>query len=85
MSSRIIVQLVGVLDTGVPRLACLRPTAWLHRRPGTTQLRSNNSRPSRGPKPREADDTKTSKGIGLLRLAPVERRFLCKAHLARFG
>ena len=29
---------VGVLGTGVPRLACLRPMAWLHQRPGTTQL-----------------------------------------------
>src|SRR3954470_8284075 len=25
----------GVLGTGVPRLACLRPMAWLHQRPGT--------------------------------------------------
>ena len=45
----------------------------------------NNSRPSRGAKPREADDTKTSKGIVLLRLAPEERRLQCKAHLVRFG
>ena len=44
----------------------------------------DNSRPSRGAKPREADDTKTSKGISLLRLPPEERRFLCKAHLVRF-
>ena len=29
---------VGVLDTGVPRLACLRPAAWLHRRSGTAQF-----------------------------------------------
>ena len=27
-------QLVSVLGTGVPRLACLRPMAWLRRRPG---------------------------------------------------
>ena len=26
---------VGVLGTGVPRLACLRPTVWLHQRPYT--------------------------------------------------
>ena len=44
----------------------------------------NNSRPSRGAKPREADDIKTSKGISLLGLAPEERRFLCKANLKRF-
>ena len=45
----------------------------------------NNSRPSRGAKPREADETKTSKGIDLLRLALEERRFLCKVHLMRLG
>ena len=30
------------------------------------------------------NDIKTSKGIGLLKLAPEERRFLCKVHLTRF-
>ena len=39
---------------------------------------TNNTRPSRGAKPREADDAKTFGGGRLLRLAPVERRFLCK-------
>ena len=29
---------VGVLGTGVPRLACLRPTAWLHQRPCTAHI-----------------------------------------------
>src|SRR5215216_4701651 len=29
---------VDVLGTGVPRLACLRPTAWLHRWSGTAHL-----------------------------------------------
>ena len=29
---------VGVLGTGVPRLACLRPAAWLHQRSRTTHL-----------------------------------------------
>ena len=33
-----IVTFVGVLGTGVPRLACLRPTAWLHQRPCTAHL-----------------------------------------------
>ena len=45
----------------------------------------NNSRPSRGAKPREADDTKTPKGINLLRLAPEEQRLLCKVHLTRLS
>ena len=38
----------------------------------------DEARPSRGAKRREADDTKTSRGSGLPRLAPEERRFLCK-------
>ena len=46
---------------------------------------NNNSRPSQGGKPREADDSKTFEGIGLLRLAPEEQRFLCKAHLTRLS
>ena len=29
---------VDVLGMGVPRLACLRPTAWLQQQPGTTHL-----------------------------------------------
>ena len=29
---------VGVLGMGVPRLACLRPMAWLHSRPSTARL-----------------------------------------------
>ena len=29
---------VGVLGTGVPILACVRPRAWLHQRPSTAQL-----------------------------------------------
>ena len=33
-----IMDVVGVLGTGVPRLACLRPTAWLHQRPCTAHL-----------------------------------------------
>ena len=33
--------------------------------------------------PREADDTKTSTRGSLLRLAPEERRYLCKAHFVR--
>ena len=39
-------------------------------------LSINNSRPSRGAKPREVDDTKTPEGTGLLRMAPEGRRVL---------
>ena len=45
----------------------------------------NNTRPSRGAKPREVDDTKTSKGVGLPRLSPEEWRILCKVHLTRLS
>ena len=38
----------------------------------------DNSRPLRGAKPRDADDAKTSRRSGLLRLAPEEWRFLCE-------
>ena len=31
-------QSVGVLGTGVPRLACLRPAAWLKRGPSAAHL-----------------------------------------------
>ena len=41
----------------------------------------NKAIPSRGAKPREEDDAKTSKGIGLPGLAPEGRRVLCKVHL----
>ena len=45
----------------------------------------SNSRPSRGGKPREADDSKTPEGIGLLGLAPEGWRVLCKVHLTRLS
>ena len=45
----------------------------------------NNTRPSRGAKPHEADDAKTLEGIGLLRLAPEGRRVLCKVFLTRLS
>ena len=48
---------VGVLGTGLSRLSCLRPTAWLRQRAGTAQLqqqqlktlaRRTTPRPTRG-------------------------------------
>ena len=47
---------VGVLGTGVPRLACLRPAAWLKGGPAQPIFINMNSRPLRGAKPRGADD-----------------------------
>ena len=37
---------VGILGTGVPRLACLRPVAWLKGRPAWPIFISTSSRPS---------------------------------------
>ena len=45
----------------------------------------NNARPSRGAKPREADEAKTPEGISLLRLAPEGQRVLCKVYLTRLS
>ena len=41
----------------------------------------NNSRPSLGTNPRDANDAKTLEGIALLRLAPEGWRVLCKVYL----
>ena len=57
---------VGILGTGVPKLACLRPTAWLHQ----PNFGSNYSRPSRGAKTRKANDTNTSLGAASLGWLP---------------
>ena len=43
----------------------------------------NNPRPSRGAKPRKADNAKTPEGIGNLRLAAEGQRVLCKVYLTR--
>src|SRR4051812_39261098 len=48
---------VGVLGTGVPRLSCPRPVAWLKGGPARPIFINTNPRPSRGAKPRVADDT----------------------------
>ena len=49
---------VDVLGTGVPRLACLPPTAWPGSGPYDPYSSTRHPRPSRGSKPREADDAR---------------------------
>ena len=49
---------VGVLGTGVPRLACLRPAAGLSSGPVRHVFINKRSRPLQGAKPRGADDTR---------------------------
>ena len=46
----------------VPRLACLRPAAWLNQWPSTALFINQHSRPSRGAKPRGADDARPPQG-----------------------
>ena len=38
---------VGILGTGVPRLACLRPAAWLHQWPSMARLHQPNTQDHR--------------------------------------
>src|SRR3954471_6499775 len=46
-----------VLGTGVPRLACLRPAAWLKWGPSVAHLHQHKVQdPREGAKPHEADD-----------------------------
>ena len=61
---------VSVLGTGLPRLACLRPTAWLHQWPGTAQLRQQLLKTLTSGQACEADDTKTSLGATSLGWLP---------------
>ena len=61
---------VSVLGTGVPILACLWPAAWRSQQAVRPIFSTNHSRPSRGAKPREADDTKASSGAVSLGLLP---------------
>ena len=53
---------VGILGTGVPRLACLRPAVWLISGPVRPVFVNPSSRPSRGAKPRGADDARLPQG-----------------------
>lgn len=81
----VINRFVGILDMEVFTLpACGPPCGCIG---GLVQpsFSINNSRPSRGVKPREADDAKTPEGIGLFRLAPEGRRVLRKVHLTRLS
>ena len=74
----------GVLGTGVPRLACLRPTEWLHHRPCTAHRHQQTfSRPSRGANLAKRM-TQDLLGGGLTRPAREGRRDQGKGHLARF-
>ena len=45
----------------------------------------NDSRPSRGAKTHDEDNTKTPEGTGLFRLAPEGQRVLCKVLLTRLS
>ena len=75
---------VGVLGTGVPRLACLRPAAWLHQWPSMARLHQPTlktlvrGQASRGGRQQDLP------GGGLTRLAREGQRDQGEGHLARF-
>ena len=69
---------VGVLGTGVPRLACLRPTAWLCKWARTAHLHQQAF------KTLARRATQDLLGRGLTRLAREGQRDQGKGYLARF-
>ena len=70
---------VGVLEWGYPDFPTCGPPRGSIDSLVWPSFNMNNTRPSRGAKPREAGNAKTPKGIDLLRLAPEGRGVLCKA------
>ena len=75
---------VGVLGTGVPRLACLRPTVWLCEQARMAHLHQQGIQdPREGPSlvRRTTQDLLRS---GFTKLAREGRRVQGKANLARF-
>ena len=77
--------LVGVLGTGVPRLACLRPTAWQCEQACTAHLHQQGIQdPREGPSlaRRTTQDLLRS---GLIGLPREERRYQGGANLARLS
>ena len=60
------VEFVGILGTGVPRLACLRPAAWLKGGPNTAHLHQHR------PKTLAGRTTRSFLRRGLIRLAREE-------------
>src|SRR4051812_13595885 len=63
---------VGVLGTGVPRLACLRPAAWLEWGPNVAHLHQHKSQDPREGPSLARRTTWSFLQHGLLRLAPEE-------------
>src|SRR3954468_7197320 len=63
---------VGVLGTGVPRLACLRPAAWLKRGPSTAHLHQNKTQDPREGPSLAGRTTRRFLRRGLVRLAHEE-------------
>src|SRR3954466_9192438 len=63
---------VGILGTGVPRLACLRPAAWLERGPSTAHIHQHETQdPHEGPS-LAGRTTQSFLRHGLVRLAHEE-------------
>ena len=54
---------IGILGMGVPRLACLRPRAWLHQWPGTSHLHQQPLKTLARGQASRGGGRKTSSGI----------------------
>ena len=76
---------VDILGTGVPRLACLRPTTWLHQRPGTARLRQQRLKTLARGQASRGGRHQDLPGGGPARLAPEGLRVLCKVYLTRLS
>src|SRR3954468_12769255 len=63
---------VGVLGTGVPRLACLRPAVWLKRGPSTAHLHQHKTQDPREGPSLAGRTTRRFLRRGLIRLAREE-------------
>ena len=76
-------EFVGVLGTGVPRLACLRPAAWLKRGPSTANLHQLKLKDLREGPSLAGRTTGGFLGHGLVRLAREEAERSRRGYLAR--
>src|SRR3954466_4581257 len=77
MNNRIAIDIiVGVLRTGVPRLACLRPAAWLEWGPNVAHLHQHKAQDPREGPSLSRRTTRRFLKHGLLRLAREEAEIL---------
>ena len=79
------IEYVSVLGTGVPRLACLRPTAWLCKRARTAHLHQQALKTLAGGASLTRRTTQDLLRSGLTRLPREEQRYQGGANLTRLS